>query len=105
MHSLNVLHRNICSEAVLVKENGEVKLSGHKNIVMLTLEEKKRREKKGKPGWASPEVAQGQPYGKDADIWMYGCFAFELLQGSTPFTGGFRAAQDESSILRAVVQS
>ena len=38
MHSQNVLQRNICSDAVLVKENGEVKLSGHKYVVMLTLE-------------------------------------------------------------------
>ena len=33
----------------------------------------------------SPEIAIGDSYGKEVDIWAFGCFAFELLTGSPPF--------------------
>ena len=36
MHSQNILHRNISSDIVLARANGEVKLSGHQFVAMLS---------------------------------------------------------------------
>ena len=33
----------------------------------------------------SPEILQNRPYGKKADVWSYGCYAYELATGKTPF--------------------
>ena len=32
----------------------------------------------------SPEIAKGVQYSKEADVWAYGCFAYELVDGETP---------------------
>ena len=36
--------------------------------------------------WMSPEIAKGEAYGKEVDVWSYGCFAFELTKGEPPFS-------------------
>ena len=33
----------------------------------------------------SPEIHTGQLYGKEIDVWSYGCYAFELATGYPPF--------------------
>ena len=40
----------------------------------------------GTPSFVSPEIAaEGKKYAKEVDVWAFGCFAFELVTGDTPF--------------------
>ena len=39
----------------------------------------------GKPHWLSPEIVQLKYHSKEADIWAFGCFAYELATGAPPF--------------------
>jgi hypothetical protein len=40
-----------------------------------------------RPYYISPELAQGKPYDKKADIWSLGCVAYELATGHRTFEG------------------
>jgi len=42
----------------------------------------------GTPGYMSPEQAFGDPVGKPADVWSFGCCMFEALTGESAFQGG-----------------
>ncbi len=87
--SLNVVHRDISPQNVLVSVTGEVKLidfgiakaldqlHGNTNTGVL----------KGKISFMSPEQALGQPLDARADIWAAGVVLYQLLCGELPFQG------------------
>ena len=35
--------------------------------------------------WSAPEILKGDSYGLKADIYSFGCFAYELATGKPPF--------------------
>ena len=35
--------------------------------------------------WLSPEIAMGQPYAAEVDVWSFGCLCYELTTGQPPF--------------------
>ena len=47
----------------------------------------------------SPEIAKGIQYSKEVDVWAFGCFAYELATGSTPFS----AIYDEAKLLKSII--
>jgi serine/threonine protein kinase/Flp pilus assembly protein TadD len=53
----------------------------------------------GTPSYMSPEQVRGQPTGKPADIWAFGCVLFELLAGRRPFPGS-NIAEIIASVLK-----
>lgn len=85
MHKHNILHRDIKSDNILCRANGEIKIADLGFSVFLTEQQEYRQTQKGSPSWISPEIAQGVTYSKEVDIWAFGCFAFELTMGYPPF--------------------
>ena len=79
------MHRDLKSDNVLLRTNGEVKIADLGFSVFLTQEDEMRIERKGTPSWVAPEIVKGHRYGKEVDIWALGCFAFELLATDPPF--------------------
>ena len=47
----------------------------------------------------SPEILAGEAYGKEVDVWSYGCFAFELTKGEPPF---YQIMHDAGKFLAAM---
>ncbi len=41
----------------------------------------------GTPGYLSPEQARGEPAGRRADVWSFGCIVYECLTGKLAFGG------------------
>ena len=102
MHSKNVLHRDIKSDNILFKPTGEIKLGDFGAAVYLGEDDRSycEAQQQGTTNWLSPEVAQGQPYYKEADIWAFGCFAYEMATGQMLF-GEF--ARDPSAVYHAII--
>ena len=87
LHSKNLIHRNISSSSVFMRDNGEVtvnyychlekgKQSGLKSSVYRNL------------CYLSPEILQETEsgYDKRVDIWSFGILAHELVTGRNPFS-------------------
>ncbi len=54
----------------------------------------------GTAAYMSPEQARGLPVGMQADVWAFGCIAFEMLTGTSPFIG-----PTVTDVLAAVVRA
>ena len=101
-HEQGVIHRDLKPANVKVRPDGMVKVldfglakafqldpSGQQtsDLTTVTEEATKRGLILGTPSYMSPEQARGQPAGKSADVWAFGCVLFEMLSGRRPFLG------------------
>jgi serine/threonine protein kinase len=91
MHSQGWIHRDVKPDNFLVKISGEVKLidfalASRKKGGLARLFAGKSKIQ-GTRSYMSPEQIRGQPLDERADIYSFGCMAFELLGGKPPFTG------------------
>ena len=86
MHSLNVIHRDIKSDNVLVNRRGQIKLADFGYSCRLASNEDKRKSQVGTVAWMAPELVRGKKHGYNTsiDIWSYGILAVELAQGDPP---------------------
>ena len=87
LHSQNIIHRDIKSDNILCKNNGEIKLADFGYAVILTQQQKTRASRKGTPCWLAPEVVNAndlKQYGNKVDVWSAGIFAMELANGEPP---------------------
>ena len=85
LHRQNIMHRDIKSDNILVKTNGEIKLADFSNAIYLTQQHKSQHDKVGAPCWMAPEMIEQREYNEKVDIWALGIFAIELAQGEPPY--------------------
>jgi len=83
IHKLNVIHRDLKPEDVLLGKNNEVKLADFGWCVHTP--QSRRQTFCGTLDYLSPEMLNGRPHDKRIDHWSLGCIAFELLIGRPPF--------------------
>jgi len=100
MHYKNVLHRDIKSENILIRKNGDIKIADLGLSVFLHEQQMFRNSLKGTSNWFSPEIANGVFYSKEVDVWAFGCLAYELATGKPPF---FEHARDDNSLFTAIL--
>jgi eukaryotic-like serine/threonine-protein kinase len=96
---LNLVHRDISPENILLARSGAVKVADFgiariEREVQLTAVDTFR----GKIGYASPEQIMGEPVTRQADVWAIGVTMFELLTGQKPF-----ATETEAELASATV--
>jgi eukaryotic-like serine/threonine-protein kinase len=98
---LNVVHRDISPENLMLTCHGVVKLVDF-GIVKTDFQRHTTQEGivKGKLAYLPPEALQGQPIDRRADVWGIGVTAWELLTGKRLF----RRESDAQTIL-AVAKS
>ncbi|MGH3923310.1 MAG: serine/threonine-protein kinase, partial [Pseudonocardiaceae bacterium] len=82
-HDAGVLHRDIKPDNVLVDHAGEPKLADF-GIALLE-EEVKHSSSVGTPDYMAPELLDGTPHTRAADIYSLGATLFCLLAGHPPF--------------------
>jgi eukaryotic-like serine/threonine-protein kinase len=97
--SLNLVHRDISPENILLARSGAVKVADFgiarlDREVQLTSPDTFR----GKIGYASPEQIMCQPVTRQSDVWAIGVTLFEVLTGQKPF-----AADTEAELASATV--
>ena len=85
---LNVVHRDISPQNVLISHQGEVKITdfgiAKSSIVMTTTV---LGVLKGKYGYMSPEQASGQELDRRSDLFNVGILMYEMLVGERCFSG------------------
>ena len=86
MLKMGIIHRDIKSQNVLVKDDGTVKLSdfGIASIVGVS-DITKTDTVIGSVHYMAPELAQGQPVKVQSDIYSLGIVFYELLTGDVPY--------------------
>lgn len=98
---LNLVHRDISPENILLSRSGAVKVADFgiariEREVQLTAADTFR----GKLGYAAPEQIMGLPVTRQADLWAIGVTMFELLTGQKPFVTETESELASASVYR-----
>ncbi|MDO4378859.1 MAG: protein kinase [Erysipelotrichia bacterium] len=87
-HKMGIIHRDIKSQNVLIKDDGTVKLSDFG--IAYTADSSGLTQKEtvmGSVHYIAPELAQGQSASVQSDIYSLGIVFYELLTGDVPYHG------------------
>lgn len=88
VHDNHRIHRDIKCTNVYVTEEGDIQLGDFGIVGVTDGPDSKRRTVVGTPHWMSREVLNltdsGEGYGKEVDIWSYGCTIYEMATGNPP---------------------
>ncbi|KAH0793619.1 CAMK family protein kinase [Histomonas meleagridis] len=87
IHDRKILHRDLKPQNVFLMKDGTIKLGDFGIARPLENTYELCATKCGTPGYSSPEVFSGEPYGSKADIWSLGCILYELCCLKPPFSG------------------
>ena len=87
-HKNGLIHRDIKSQNVLIKDDGTIKLADFgiailNNSMQLTSKDSVL----GSVHYLAPELAKGEPASMQSDIYSLGIVFYELLTGDVPFKG------------------
>lgn len=70
---------------VLITEDGDVQLCDFGVAGIIESKQDKRSTVIGTPHWMAPELfGQNPSYGKEVDIWAFGCLVYEMATGLPP---------------------
>ena len=97
MHEKGFIHRDLCSDNVLMMKDGPVKLIdlGFAAPSGISFE-----EKSGTPSYMSPEQCAGRPLGAASDLYSFGVVLFEMYTGKLPFTSALPADNPKTAARR-----
>ncbi|MCJ1389289.1 hypothetical protein MMC18_002145 [Xylographa bjoerkii] len=77
---------------VMIHERGEIQIIDFGVAATLSSMNDKRSTRIGTPHWMSPELmntGRKLKYGKEVDVWAYGCTLFEMATGLPPGAGSY----------------
>ncbi|CAK85248.1 unnamed protein product (macronuclear) [Paramecium tetraurelia] len=86
IHDNNVIHRDLKSSNILIKEDGQLKIADF-GVAKILGGEKMAKTIAGSPFYLSPEISQGQDYTFSSDLWSLGCILFEMCTLKRAFEG------------------
>ncbi|CAG9329872.1 unnamed protein product [Blepharisma stoltei] len=84
LHNLGILHRDLKPENILLSTHLKPKITDFGYSAILPAKSNKRYTMCGTVQFVSPEMASGDGYGREADIWALGMIMYEMLNGSPP---------------------
>ena len=97
LHKLNMAHRDIKLENILIKNDYEIKIIDF-GFGMYNPEKKLQKFFCGTPNYMPPEIAEKKPYvGQLADMWSLGILVYKIFCADFPFKG-----KDEKELYKAI---
>lgn len=91
-HNQGLVHRDIKPDNVLIGSDHRVKLTDFGLVRAVAQSERTSDQIVGTVSYLSPEQVAGEHIGAPSDVYSAGVLLFELLTGSTPFTGDTQLA-------------
>ncbi len=88
IHSMGIIHRDVCSKNILLNEDGRVKLIDFGLAVTTAGKYRSIGERSGTPSYMAPEQIRAMAPDERTDIYSLGVVMYEILAGETPFSGG-----------------
>eukprot|EP00850_Spirogloea_muscicola_P003316 SM000013S26485 [mRNA] locus=s13:633302:635360:- [translate_table: standard] len=85
LHSKKIVHRDVKSENMLLDKRGTVKIA---DFGVARVEAKNPRDMTGETGtigYMAPEILDGKPYNRQADVYSYGICLWEVYCCKMPF--------------------
>jgi serine/threonine protein kinase len=79
----NAIHRDIKPENILIDTKGVAKLADFN--IMKDLEVSMAKTQKGTPYYMAPDVAFGQSYTQNVDVWSLCATFYHAIKGKAPF--------------------
>ncbi|XP_006816155.1 mitogen-activated protein kinase kinase kinase 2-like [Saccoglossus kowalevskii] len=88
LHSNHIVHRDIKGANILRDAVGNVKLAdfGASKRLQTICTLNGMKSVTGTPYWMSPEVINGEGYGRKADVWSIGCTVVEMFTKNPPWS-------------------
>jgi serine/threonine protein kinase len=88
-HRLQIVHRDVKPENILLSEDGHARLTdfGVAHLGGAWASMTQTGTALGTVSYMSPEACQGLPAAPDHDLWAFGVTLYELLSGDLPFLG------------------
>jgi len=91
LRSLNILHRDLKSENVMLTVDGHVELV---DFGLSICTESKAWMSVGTAECMAPEVVMSNGYGPESDLWSFGILLYEMVHCKTPFVDQESAVDD-----------
>jgi len=99
VHSLNVAHRDLKPQNMLISSDGHLKLTDF-GFAKVIKPGEKSYTLVGTPEYVAPEVITKDGHGLACDWWSYGVCLYEILAGYTPFLG-----EDMDSVFALILEN
>ncbi|XP_060583771.1 serine/threonine-protein kinase Nek4-like [Ruditapes philippinarum] len=87
LHDQKILHRDMKTKNIFLKDDLTVKLGDLGIAKVLDLNQSKADTFVGTPSYMSPELFSGQSYNHKTDIWGLGCCVYEMMTLKRAFQG------------------
>ncbi|CAD8061194.1 unnamed protein product [Paramecium sonneborni] len=86
IHENNILHRDLKSSNILIREDGQLKIADF-GVAKILSGDQMAKTITGSPFYLSPEITQGLDYSYSSDLWSLGCILFEMCTLKRAFDG------------------